>query len=412
MKYRPAPEPTNEGARLNDLESLNILDTLPEPEFDDLAFLASELCETPMALVSLIDSKRQWFKARVGIDVNSTPREYAFCAHAILEDDMLVVEDSHLDERFRENPLVLDGPKIRFYAGAPLRTARGNAIGTLCVLDRKPRKLSGQQQRALQALGRQAIHQLELRRMLETVNGTNLELARRCEELSQLAIIVSHDFRAPLGTIGAYLELLRENTVEHLDEAGHKFLDFAADGTRRLQTRSENLLEFARAGRPQQLDQMVDLDEVVDNALDILSEQIRNSKASVFVAKLPAVWGDPVELRRVFEQLFSNAIKFRGSNPPALRVDATPSEGVWRVLVEDNGIGIAPSEQSQVFRIGQTLHDRDTYSGSGVGLAIVKKIMQKHGGKVVLRSAPHEGSIFELEFPEPPAQRTSSKRGV
>jgi GAF domain-containing protein len=160
-----------EADRLAALRRYRILDTEPEQRFDDLALLASQICGTPMALISLVDRDRQWFKARVGVDVPQTPRDVAFCAHAIHQPDLFVVPDALQDARFRDNPLVRAEPHIRFYAGAPLITADGHALGTICVLDRKPRVLTKAQEAALEALKRQVVSQLELRLSLDELAG-------------------------------------------------------------------------------------------------------------------------------------------------------------------------------------------------------------------------------------------------
>jgi PAS domain S-box-containing protein len=188
-----APLSGNEADRLAALRGYSVLDTPPEMAYDDLTALAAYICQTPIALISLIDEDRQWFKSQVGWTAGETPREVAFCAHAILQPDLFIVPDASADERFATNPLVTSPPNIRFYAGAPLVTAEGQALGTLCVIDHRPRELTAEQARALRALSHQVVAQLHLRKQLLEQTRINAELAQANETLR---VMIAHRQRA------------------------------------------------------------------------------------------------------------------------------------------------------------------------------------------------------------------------
>ncbi len=171
-------EQRDEAARLETLRKYRILDTEPEIAFDDLALLASHICETPMAAITLVDKDRQWFKSRIGLAVPETPRSISFCSHAIAGRGIFIVPDASKDERLRDNPQVTGDPHIRFYAGAPLIAREGHALGTLCVVDRRPRRLTAAQTEALGALQRQVEAQLELRRRMFELRAANANIEK------------------------------------------------------------------------------------------------------------------------------------------------------------------------------------------------------------------------------------------
>lgn len=215
-----APLPSNEEARLKALYEYKILDTDPEQAFDDLTRLASQICETPIAVVSLVDSDRQWFKSKVGLDASETSREVAFCAHTILQSDLFVVSDAHEDMRFSNNPLVTSGPQIRFYAGAPLMTSEDVAVGSLCAIDYKPRNLTPEQQEALEILGRQVVTQLNLRR-----NVAMLEEALRQREETEKALRASEEqYRSLLDLSSETIAVHIEGKLEYINAAGARLL--------------------------------------------------------------------------------------------------------------------------------------------------------------------------------------------
>ncbi len=208
-----APVPAGEAERLDALGRYAILDTPPERDFDELVSLASQICRTPIAAISLIDADRQWFKAKVGLTATQTPRAIAFCAHAIVQPDLFVVRDAMADPRFSGNPLVTADPYIRFYAGMPLIASNGHALGTLCVIDRVPRELTQEQAEALRALSRQVVSQLELRRtrtdlaQTTTESKTAQEALRESEEFNTRMVEGSQDCIKVLDLDGRLLSM-------------------------------------------------------------------------------------------------------------------------------------------------------------------------------------------------------------
>ena len=250
---KPAPHPENEAARLHALRELGVLDTPPEPAFDDLTAIAARVCGRPMALVSLVDADRQWFKSRRGLEVPQTPREVAFCAHAILQpDEVMVVPDAQRDERFADNPLVTGAPHLRFYAGAPLVTARGEALGTLCVLDREPGEMSAEEIDALRALARRAMAELEQRRDESTLLRAALENTRRQVKTLEASLEQQQDLQKALQREHDFREALVERAGEgvcvcHAVDS-HPFVQFTVWNQRMTDVTGYTMEEINRLG--------------------------------------------------------------------------------------------------------------------------------------------------------------------
>ena len=231
--------PANETERIAALQRYRILDTTPEDVFDELVQLASTICGAPIALISLVDTSRQWFKARVGLEAQETSRGSSFCAHALHDARLFIVHDARADARFAANPLVLGGPKIRFYAGAPITSPEGLILGTLCVIDHRPRVLDREQCEALRVLARQVIAQFELRRL----GSEHAQAAGEVERLkSQFITSVTHELRTPLTSIRGSLGLLASGAMGELPPAAHHLLAIAERNSLRLMSQINEIL--------------------------------------------------------------------------------------------------------------------------------------------------------------------------
>jgi len=238
-----APLPKNETLRLNTLHSYSILDSLPEHELDDITSLASYICDTPISLISLVDNDRQWFKAKVGLDVDQTPRTESFCAHTLADGQTMIVEDASSDKRFAENPLVTGNPRIRFYAGAPLIAPNGSVLGSLCVIDTKPKTLSSRQVKALETLSRQVMTLFALRlAAIETKRAAAaLMQSEKLAAVGRLASSMAHEINNPLEAVTNLMYLCRQNAV---NPAVAGWLDEAELELRRISIIANQTLRF------------------------------------------------------------------------------------------------------------------------------------------------------------------------
>ncbi|MDD3518565.1 MAG: ATP-binding protein [Chromatiales bacterium] len=234
----------------------------------------------------------------------------------------------------------------------------------------------------------------------EALEDNMQELARSNAELEQFAYVASHDLQEPLRMVTSYLNLLQKRYGSSLDADAHEFIGFAVDGAVRMQKLIDDLLAYSRIGRKGMAWECVSLDEVFDAALADMQLQIADCGAEVTRDPLPVVDGDPHELRQLLENLIGNALKYRREGVvPCVHVSAEREARHWICSVSDNGIGIEARHQERVFEIFQRLHGRDRYPGTGIGLAICKKIVQHHGGRIWLESTPGEGSRFLFTLP-------------
>ncbi|HUO06507.1 MAG TPA: PAS domain S-box protein [Candidatus Binataceae bacterium] len=224
------------------------------------------------------------------------------------------------------------------------------------------------------------------------------ELAHSNAELEQFAYVASHDLQEPLRMVASYLQLIRQRYEGRLDADADDFIRFAVDGATRMKQLINDLLSYSRAGRVQNA-QPVNLDAVIEHVLGALRLRIEESRAAITRDPMPRVMGEEVRLYEVFQNLVGNALKFNGDSTPAIHVGCSRKNGEWLFSVADNGIGIAPEYHERIFAMFQRLHGRGEYPGTGIGLAICKRVIERHGGRIWLESAPGKGSVFSFTLP-------------
>ncbi|MFC0517398.1 ATP-binding protein [Mucilaginibacter angelicae] len=389
------PIPENENERLEALISYNILDTLPENDFEEITFIASEICQTPISLISLIDRNRQWFKSNRGLNVTETSRDLAFCAHAILEpEEVLVVTDALSDDRFADNPLVQGQPDVVFYTGVPLVNPDGYALGTLCVIDNKPKELTANQIIALKALAKQVVAQLELRKKVKELDIVGAELVKSNEYLERFAVMAAHDIRNPLTSILLAGQILKDRFKGNPDEKGNKFVDIINHSSQRLLAMLDKMLDYSKSNK------ILSQNKEEADMLYLLEEAIKLIEIpDYFTVKLPVsapITTSVVAFEQVIINLLSNAIRYNNKPRGLIKIEYREDDQFYIFTITDNGIGISQAHYEKIFNpmftVGHT--DRFDKKGSGVGLSTVKNLVEALGGTISVNSVIDEFTAF------------------
>ena len=430
-KLKHSPIPSCEQARLAALYGYEILDSPPEAAFDRIVSIAARLFGTPMALVSLVDADRQWFKAKCGLDASETPRDFSFCAYAMLESAPMVICDATRDPRFQSNPLVTGEMSLRFYVGAVIRSTSGLPLGTLCVIDTQARESPAPELiETLEDLAFLVSEQLEFRAVAAARTGTEREHQKQLEAASQTAEAanraksdflarMSHEIRTPMNLIMGMNALLLESP---LNDRQRQHIEISYRNVRRLLRLINGILDLSKveAGELIFHDAPFDLDEHLSECVATISDAIERAGLEFKTSISADTWrywtGDAERLQQVLLNLVGNSIKFTEAGKVTVAVgpetDANGQPGL-RFEVTDTGCGVPKDKSALIFepfrQVEETL--RRTREGTGLGLSIAKTLVERMGGRIWVEETPEPGAKFVFTvFLKPSTREAAGSR--
>jgi signal transduction histidine kinase len=397
---KAAPLPKNEAERLSELYSYDILDTMPDIDYDHITRIASEICNTPIALIGLIDADRQWYKSQQGLKGTESSRDLSFCSHAILNpEEIMIVPDSSLDERFADNPNVLNEPYVVFYAGVSLISENGFPLGTLCVVDNKPGTLTESQKLSLKALGRQVVALMELRKKNRELAVNREEMKALNLELERFAHVVAHDLKSPCNNLIGLSDLLLYSYQDKLDEDGKEMLGHLQSVSLSLKQLIDDILEDSRSvhflaeGK-----ELINPQDLIKEILSLLTIP-PHFQINYDCAHTP-VTVSRTALVQILLNLLSNAIKYNDKPSGVVDIKCMDDEAFYYFTVTDNGPGISAASFHKIFEPFQTLDQKDRFdqAGHGIGLHTVKKLVGRLGGEISVSSEMGTSTTFEFSI--------------
>jgi len=397
-----APLPENEEHRIRKLQMYQILDTSAEEAFDRITRIVAEMIGVPIALVSLVDRERQWFKSKHGLDATETDRELAFCAHTILGDGVFEIENALDDERFFDNPLVANDPSIRFYAGAPLQTPDGYRLGTLCAVDNVPRKLTEQQRLLLQDMAAIVVDEMELRIALkQALNSADLQ-AKSIVLKDEFLANVTHELRTPLTSICGSLRLINSGAMGEIPGGFVEPLHIADRNADSLLTLINELLDIQKlsSGLMEYAFEPIDITQLTNEVCEnVQGVGIARHVSVVLESNTPiTISGDAKRIQQVITNILANAIKF-SPDGSVVDVQVIKNANYACVTVTDQGPGVPNEFVPSLFDKFTQANRKADVSGTGLGLSICKTIVDAHQGTIGLVENSGTATAFRVELP-------------
>jgi len=399
----PTLSEEKEDALQRAFEQYRILDTPAEKSFDEITGLAAMICGVPRANIGLLDKDREWFKSHFGSDVTEIERRLSLTAHVVANPHSLtIIEDLAGDERFADHPVVAEFPYLRFFAAAPLVAENGTPIGSLCVCDDKPGKLSGIQQKTLEILAGQVMNLLKLKKKIGMLEGVQTKLENLNSELSRFAYVVAHDIKSPLRNIHSLAEIVMEDNKKILGDDSLELIQHIIDRSEAVNNLVNGILDYSVSGQDGLRPKMIHVKSFIQNVIQF----VQPHEEMVIEANLHVheIYIDPTGFHQILQNLVSNAVKYNDKPNGRVKISLRKTkQGEIELEVADNGPGIPEKYLESIFLPFQTFAGKDRFGkkGNGIGLATVKNIVERIGGMISVTSKEDgSGTIFIISIPE------------
>lgn len=395
--------PLNENARQRAVDSYQLLDSPPEIDFDNITALASYICDVPVSLITMLDGERNWFKSVIGVPFSESPRELSFCGHAIHNPkEVMIVEDAREDERFHDNPLVAEMKAAIFYVGVPIMNEESLPLGTLCVFDNKPRKLSEAQINALKALGNQVESLYKLRRYNLNLGKAYKKLQKTNDMLTEFTAVASHDIKLPIASIITTADILKIKLKDTIDADGLKRLNLIKECSFTITEYITGMLEMYTSDKTMEEEfELFNLNEFFQKILKI---NINTDSCQFWLPQGQNILNsNKIALSQIFTNLFTNAMKYNDKNHCIISVQYSETSTHYNFSVTDNGPGIPKEHHKTIFKLFSTATetDRSGQKGSGIGLSVVKKLIKQLNGKISVSCDTGKSTTFEFTIGKP-----------